>query len=89
MSNEKIMSDIAGLERKRAYLVEFATSIATVLETQNPTDESGHCNGLKNSDLQTINELLEQIDECMREIVVYAGYLNYPVPLSMCVRANC
>jgi len=80
MSNEKIMSDFAGLERKRAYLVQFAASVAMVLKIQGLTNISDHCDAQTKSDLQTLNRLLEQIDDCMREIVVYANYLGCSAP---------
>jgi len=80
MSNEKIMSGIAGLERKRAYLVQFAASVAMVLKIQGLANISDRRDAQTKSDLQTLNSLLEQIDDCMKEIAVYANFLGCPAP---------
>jgi len=77
---EKMMLDIAGLARKRTYLVQFAASIAQVLEIQKLTSTTEHYNMLTNDDLRTIKGLLERIDVSMGEIEIYMEYLTAGQP---------
>ena len=62
--------DFVGLSAKKDELIRLAAKMKMAVDIQELNSISTHCSGWTYQRLQMINELLEQIDESLKEIVM-------------------